>query len=107
MLLFFQLVRERDVLRLCGAHLESINFSKHQCAVQVLFLCERQQAARGLLRTPLHAGSARGVSEEVAMVKPWGKDASFRSRDPGNMTCLQEGLHKARGADNLRRITHL
>lgn len=40
--------RETDVLRLYGAHLESINFSKHQRAVPVLFLSKWQQAVRRL-----------------------------------------------------------
>jgi len=67
----------------------------------VLFLHEWQQAMRRLLRTPLHAGSTCGGSEEVVMVKPWGKDVSSRSRGPGTMTCPREGLHKACGADDL------
>lgn len=52
----------------------------------------------------------RGVclwgSEEVVMGQPWGKEVSLRSRDPGPVTCHREGLHEARGADDLRRITH-
>lgn len=49
----------------------------------------------------LHAGSACGISEEVVMVMPRGKDRTSRSRGPGTMIGPRKGLHKACGADDL------
>lgn len=63
------------------------------------------EAVRKLLRAPLHAASACGGSEEVVMGKLWVKDVCLKSRGPGTVTCSREGLHKACGADDLRRIT--
>lgn len=53
MLLFFQLVKEKgtDVLRLCGAHLENINFSERQCVAHVPFQSRQGRAVRRTLKT--------------------------------------------------------
>lgn len=90
MLLFFQRVRERqtDMLRLRGTHLESINFSKHQCAVPALFLSEWQQAVRGLQGHPSGRICLQG----------------FRGRV---VPCHEEGMCKAcEDTDASQWITH-
>lgn len=71
MLLFFQLVKEKgaDVLRLCGVHLENINFSKHQCAAHVPFQRRQQRAVRGTPKT-LALRLEHTATEEAVTVSP-------------------------------------
>lgn len=67
MLLFFHLVKEKDtdLLRLCGEHLEDINFSEHNVWLTCFFRV-------GGNRHPYanSASGSHGASKEAVIVSP-------------------------------------
>lgn len=88
---------------MCGAHLESINFSKHQSAVPVFSRARDSSSEETAEDTPPHTsalkGGVGGVLEDVVAGKPWERDGNLEGKGqvPGTRTCHQEGLHKPCG----------
>lgn len=107
MLLYFQLVKEKgtDVLRLCRAHLENINFSEHQCVAHVPHQSRQWRAVRRTLKT-LVLLLGHTTTEEVVTVSPgyrieiykaWGQDLApcLGSEAWGWTISSEEGREKA------------
>ena len=88
--------RESDMLRLHGAHLESINFSKHQQAAPAVFLSEWQWTVRRLPGHHSKQGLPEGVWRVVMTCKGRGCPGPVRTLALGWITHFQNGKKETR-----------